>query len=230
MTAEQYLANPRSIASLIDHTLLKPETAESDIVQLCREAREHGFKTVCINPFWVEVARRELSNSSVLVCTVIGFPLGANLSEIKVSEARLALGQGAAEIDMVQNVGALRAGDGAFVAAEIDSLAVLAHASGAILKVIIETSVLSDEQKALSCRFALEAGADFVKTSTGFSAAGATEGDVRLMRATVGPSMGVKASGGIRNHIDTRAMLDAGANRIGTSASAAILEQWGSTA
>jgi deoxyribose-phosphate aldolase len=225
VTAEQYLANPRSIASLIDHTLLKPETAESDIVQLCREAREHGFKTVCINPFWVEVARRELSNSSVLVCTVIGFPLGASLSEIKVSEARLALGQGAAEIDMVQNVGALRAVGGAFVAAEIASLAVLAHSSGAILKVIIETSVLSDEQKALSCRLALEAGADFVKTSTGFSAAGATEGDVRLMRATVGPSMGVKASGGVRTFDAVRRMVEAGATRIGSSSGVQIIRE-----
>ncbi len=225
VTAEQYLANPRSIASLIDHTLLKPEAAESDIVRLCREAREHGFKTVCINPFWVEVAHRELSNSHVLVCTVIGFPLGANLSEIKVSEARLALGQGAAEIDMVQNVGALRSGDGAFVAAEIASLAVLAHSRGAILKVIIETSVLSDEQKALSCRLALEAGADFVKTSTGFSAAGATEDDVRLMRAAVGPSMGVKASGGVRTFDAVRRMVEAGATRIGTSSGVQIIRE-----
>jgi deoxyribose-phosphate aldolase len=223
VTAEQYLANPRSIASLIDHTLLKPEAAESGIIQLCREAREYGFKTVCVNPCWVDVARRELSNSSVLVCTVIGFPLGANLSEVKLNEARLALRQGAAELDMVQNVGALRSGNGTFVAAEISSLANLAHAAGAILKVIIETSVLSEEEKTVSCRIALDAGADFVKTSTGFSAAGATESDVRLMRAAVGPSIGVKAAGGVRTFDALRRMVEAGATRIGTSSGVQIL-------
>jgi deoxyribose-phosphate aldolase len=225
VAAEQYLANPRSIASLIDHTLLKPETAESDIVQLCREAQEYGFKTVCVNPFWVDRAHRELLNSSVLVCTVIGFPLGANGSEIKLSEARLALRQGAAEIDMVQNVGALRSGDTAFVAAEISSLAAAAHNFGAILKVIIETSILSDEEKRVSCRLALETGADFVKTSTGFSSAGATENDVRLMRATVGPSMGVKASGGVRSLEALRRMVEAGATRIGTSSGVQIARE-----
>jgi deoxyribose-phosphate aldolase len=223
VTAEQYLANPRSIASLIDHTLLKPEAAESGIVQLCREAREYGFKTVCVNPCWVDVARRELSNSSVVVCTVIGFPLGANLSEVKLNEARLALRQGAAELDMVQNVGALRSGNGAFVGAEISSLANLTHAAGAILKVIIETSVLSEEEKTVSCRLALAAGADFVKTSTGFSAAGATESDVRLMRAAVGPSIGVKASGGVRTLDALRRMVEAGATRVGTSSGVQIL-------
>jgi deoxyribose-phosphate aldolase len=223
VTAEQYLTNSNSIASLIDHTLLKPEATESDITRLCREAREYGFKTVCINPCWVDVARRKLSDSSVLVCTVIGFPLGANLTEVKLSEARLALEQGAAELDMVQNAGALRSGDSAFVQAEIAALARVAHAGGAILKVILETSVLSEEEKVASCRLAVDAGADFVKTSTGFSAAGATESDVRLMRATVGPSMGVKASGGVRTLDSLRRMVEAGATRIGTSSGVQIV-------
>jgi len=223
VTAEQYLTNSNSIASLIDHTLLKPEATESDITRLCREAREYGFKTVCVNPYWVDVARRKLSDSSVLVCTVIGFPLGANLTEVKLSEARLALEQGAAELDMVQNAGALRSGDSAFVQAEIAALARVAHAGGAILKVILETSVLSDDEKVASCRLAVDAGADFVKTSTGFSAAGATESDVRLMRATVGPSMGVKASGGVRTLDALRRMVEAGATRIGTSSGVQII-------
>jgi len=223
VTAEQYLTNSNSIASLIDHTLLKPEATESDITRLCREAREHGFKTVCVNPYWVDVARRKLSDSSVLVCTVIGFPLGANLTEVKLSEARLALEQGAAELDMVQNAGALRSGDSAFVQAEIAALARVAHAGGAILKVILETSVLSEEEKVAGCRLAVDAGADFVKTSTGFSAAGATESDVRLMRATVGPSMGVKASGGVRTLDALRRMVEAGATRIGTSSGVQII-------
>jgi deoxyribose-phosphate aldolase len=223
VTAEQYLTNSQSIASLIDHTLLKPEATESDIVRLCREAHEYNFKTVCVNPYWVDVARRKLSDSSVLVCTVIGFPLGANLTETKLSEARLALEQGAAELDMVQNVGALRSGDSAFVQAEIAALARVAHAGGAILKVILEMSVLSEEEKVAACRLALEARADFVKTSTGFSAAGATESDVRLMRATVGPSVGVKASGGVRTFDALRRMVEAGATRIGTSSGVQII-------
>jgi len=223
VTAEQYLTNSQSIASLIDHTLLKPEATESDIVQLCREAREYNFKTVCVNPCWVDVARRKLSDSSVLVCTVVGFPLGANLTETKLSEARLALEQGAAELGMVQSVGALRSGDSAFVQAEIAALARVAHAGGAILKVILETSVLSDEEKVAACGLAVEAGADFVKTSTGFSAAGATESDVRLMRAAVGPSMGVKASGGVRTFDALRGMVEAGATRVGTSSGVQII-------
>jgi deoxyribose-phosphate aldolase len=223
VTAEQYLTNSQSIASLIDHTLLKPEATESDIVRLCREAREYSFKTVCVNPCWVDTARRRLSDSSVLVCTVIGFPLGANLTETKLSEARLALEQGAAELDMVQNAGALRSGDSAFVQAEIAALARVGHAGGAILKVILETSVLSEEEKVAACRLAVEAGADFVKTSTGFSAAGATESDVRLMRAAVGPSVGVKASGGVRTFDALRRMVDAGATRIGTSSGVQII-------
>jgi deoxyribose-phosphate aldolase len=223
VTAEQYLTNSQSIASLIDHTLLKPEATESDIVELCHQAHDYGFKTVCVNPYWVNVARRKLADSSVLVCTVIGFPLGANLSEVKLSEARLALEQGAAELDMVQNAGALRSGDSAFVQAEIAALARVAHAGGAILKVILETSVLSDEEKVAACRLAVEAGADFVKTSTGFSAAGATESDVRLMRAAVGPSIGVKASGGVRTFDALRRMVEAGATRIGTSSGVQII-------
>jgi deoxyribose-phosphate aldolase len=226
VTAEQYLASPQSIASLIDHTLLKPETTERDIARLCREAREHSFASVCINPCWVRFAREKVAGSAVRVCTVIGFPLGANVSEVKTGEAKLALSQGAAELDMVQNIGALRFGDLALVKNEVAELAALAHAQGAILKVILETCLLSDEQKTASCRLAMEAGADFVKTSTGFSASGATEEDVRLMRRVVGASIGVKASGGIRSLAALRRMVEAGATRIGTSSGVQILGEF----
>jgi deoxyribose-phosphate aldolase len=226
VTAEQYLANPQSISSLIDHTLLKPEATEDDIDRLCREAREHSFASVCVNPYWVPLARKKVAGSAVRVCTVIGFPLGANACETKVGEARLALSQGATELDMVQNIGALRTGDFPLVKKEIAELATLAHAHGAILKVILETCLLSDEQKTTACRLSVEAEADFVKTSTGFSAGGAAEGDVRLMRRMVGASMGVKASGGIRTLDALRSMVEAGATRIGTSSGVQILSEF----
>jgi deoxyribose-phosphate aldolase len=215
-----------SIASLIDQTLLKPEATPADIIRLCDEARGCGFASVCINPVWVPLAKERLGDSPVRVCTVVGFPLGANRRETKLAEATLALAEGAVELDMVQNIGALRSGDLGLVQDEISSLAALAHAEGAILKVILETCLLTDEQKTTACLLAAEAKADFVKTSTGFSIHGATEADVRLMRGVVGPSIGVKASGGIRTLEVLRRMVLAGATRIGTSSGRQILSEF----
>lgn len=213
-----------AIAALIDHTLLKPEATGADIARLCQEARQYGFASVCVNPYWVALAARELEGSPVKVCTVAGFPLGANKAEIKRAEAAAAIRDGAREIDMVMNVGALRSRDFGAVELDIRSVAEEAHGAGVIVKVILETALLDDEQKRTACRIAQSAGADFVKTSTGFGPAGANEHDVRLMRETVGPVMGVKAAGGIRTLEDLKKMVAAGANRIGASASVAILE------
>jgi deoxyribose-phosphate aldolase len=226
VTVEEHLASERSIAGLIDQTLLKPEAISEDIVRLCREAAEHSFCSVCVNPHWVRLARATLAGSAVRVCTVIGFPLGANRTDIKTAEAKLVLAEGAAEIDMVQNIGALRSGDSQTVKAEIAELAQIAHANKALLKVILETCLLTDDQKREACRIAAEAEADFVKTSTGFSTSGATEDDVRLMRQTVGSSLGVKASGGIRSFEAVRRMVGAGATRIGTSSGVQILKEF----
>ena len=226
MTVEAHLASAQSIAQLIDQTLLKPEATGEDIVRLCREAAEHNFCSVCVNPHWVRLARTTLEGSSVKVCTVIGFPLGVNRTAVKTAEAKLALAEGAAEIDMVQNIGALRSGDKGTAQNEIAELAEIAHANQAILKVILETCLLTDEQKKLACQLAVAAKADFVKTSTGFSTAGATEADIRLMRATVGPALGVKASGGIRSFEAVRQMVTAGATRIGTSSGVQILREF----
>ena len=211
---------------MIDQTLLKPEAAAADITRMCGEARGFGFASVCINPAWVPLAKERLAGSAVRVCTVIGFPLGANRSTNKQAEANLALQEGAAEIDMVQNIGSLRSGDLTLVHDEIAALAFLAHAEGAILKVILETCLLTEEEKTTACLLAVEAGADFVKTSTGFSTSGATEADIRLMRGAVGPSMGIKASGGIRSLDAVRRMVLAGATRIGTSSGPQILREF----
>jgi deoxyribose-phosphate aldolase len=213
-----------SIARLIDHTLLRPDAMHSDIVQLCREARDYNFASVCVNPYWVPLASAELDGSQVKVCTVIGFPLGATSTEAKAAETEAALRAGAREIDMVQNIGALRDNDDETVQEEIALVALVCHRAGAIAKVILETSLLTDEQKITACQLAKNAGADFVKTSTGFSASGATVPDVQLMRRTVGPEMGVKASGGIRTLEDLLKMLEAGATRIGASAGTKIIE------
>ena len=214
-----------SIAKLMDHTLLKAEATRSDIVQLCREARENIFASVCVNGYWVPLAASELAGSEVKVCTVVGFPLGATSTEAKVAETEGALRAGAQEIDMVQNIGALRGGDDRAVEEEIALVAAVCHRSGAIVKVILETSLLSDEQKVEACLLAKDAGADFVKTSTGFSTSGATVQDVALMRRAVGPEMGVKASGGIRSLDNVLKMLDAGATRIGASAGVKIVQE-----
>ena len=199
----------------IDHTLLKPDASIDDIYKLCLEAKEHHFMSVCINPCYVPFAKSYLEGTDVKVCTVIGFPLGNNLTRTKVDETTQAINAGADEIDMVINVGMLKAHQDDYVKEEI---ALIRQASlGHVLKVIIETCLLTDEEKVRACLLAKDAGADFVKTSTGFSKGGATVEDVRLMRETVGPEMGVKASGGIRTHEDLLRMIDAGATRIGTS-------------
>ncbi len=213
------------VAAAIDHTLLKPEAAAQDIETVCLEALQHGFASVCVNPCWVPLVAKRLADSPVKVCTVIGFPLGANQTKTKLAEASLALIEGARELDMVQNVGALRSQDYSLVEQEIAELADLAHRHGAILKVILETSLLTNEQKVKACRIAVEAKADFVKTSTGFSTAGAKVEDIRLMRQTVGQALGVKASGGIRTLATVREMLAAGATRIGASAGVQILNE-----
>jgi deoxyribose-phosphate aldolase len=213
-----------AIAALIDHTILKPEATRADILKVCREAREYEFASVCVNPYWVPVVRAELDHSPVKVCTVIGFPLGATTTEAKLAEAALALRGGAEELDMVMNVGALRSGDHEAVKLDIQQVVKVAHEAGAIVKVILETALLDDNQKAVASTLSKLAGADFVKTSTGFGPAGATAHDVALMRSVVGPEMGVKASGGIRSLADLRTMTAAGATRIGASASVKIVE------
>ena len=200
---------------LIDHTLLKQDATPEQIIKLCDEAREFDFMSVCVNPAYVPLASERLRGSDVKVCTVIGFPLGMNLTRTKVDEAMQAIKEGAQEIDMVINVGMLKAGHDDYVREEIKLLKEVA--GKLVLKVIIETCLLTDEEKVRACLLSKEAGADFVKTSTGFSTGGATAHDVELMRKTVGPEMGVKASGGVRTHEDLLAMVEAGANRIGTS-------------
>lgn len=212
------------IASLIDHTLLRADATHADIVKLCREARQYNFASVCINGYWVPLAAAELSGSPVKVCTVVGFPLGATSTEAKVAETAAALRVGAQEIDMVQNVGALRSGDHDAVKADIAAVVEVAHAAGAIVKVILETALLDDNQKVMASLLAKMAKADFVKTSTGFGPSGATAHDIALMRLAVGPDMGVKASGGIRTLDDLKKMAAAGATRIGASASVKIVE------
>ena len=219
------LEDPSSVAAIIDHTLLKPEATRDDVARTCAEAREFKFGCVCVNPFWVRVAAQALAGSGVHVCTVIGFPLGANELRTKIAEARHALAEGAKELDMVQNIGALRSGNYGFVREEIREITKIAHGHGALIKVILETCVLTNEQKIAACEFAIEARADFVKTSTGFSISGATVEDVTLMRRTVGDRMGVKASGGVRTLAALCQMVLAGANRIGTSSGLSILHE-----
>lgn len=225
MSSSLQLDDPALVAALIDHTLLSPKATSADIDRLCEEAANHEFASVCINPFWVRHAAGRLSESKVKVCTVIGFPLGANLAAVKSYELESALNDGATELDMVLNVGAFLSGEFRVAGDEIQTLAAQAHASGAILKVILETCLLTDGQKVKACELAVEAGADFVKTSTGFSQSGATVSDVALMRKTVGAGVGVKASGGVRTLETLRQMVSAGATRIGTSSGLAIIEQ-----
>lgn len=217
----------REIARLIDHTLLKPEATRDDIVRLCREARHWGFATVCVNPCWVSLAVAELAGSPVKVASVAGFPLGAATTAAKVAEAAGALRAGAREIDMVINIGALRSCDDDAVRVDIAEVARVCHEAGALLKAIIETALLDDAQKAKACILAKAAGADFVKTSTGFGPGGATARDVALMRQVVGPAMGVKAAGGIRTYEELKQMTAAGATRIGASASVRIVQSAG---
>ncbi len=213
-----------SIAKMIDHTVLKPQTTEADVRKLCAEAAEYGFASVCVNPCWVSLCAELLQDTPVDVCTVIGFPLGANTPAVKAFEAAEAIAQGATEVDMVLNVGAMKDGNHALVLEDI--AAVVKAAKGkALVKVILETCLLTDDEKRAACRLAKQAGADYVKTSTGFSTGGATVEDIALMRAEVGADMGVKASGGIRDYAAASAMVQAGASRIGASAGVQIVAQ-----
>jgi deoxyribose-phosphate aldolase len=214
----------RDLAAMIDHTILKADAKREEILRLCQEAKQYGFASVCVNSFWVPLAASQLEGSPVKVCTVVGFPLGAASTNAKRAEAETAIRVGAREVDMVMNVGALKSGDAEAVKLDMAAVVDVAHRNGAIVKVILETALLDDQQKAIACTLAKVAGADFVKTSTGFAASGATEADVRLMRSLVGPNMGVKASGGIRTRDDARRMVAAGANRIGASAGIKIVE------
>ncbi len=215
----------QKIAGVIDHTILKPEATSAQIRQLCEEALHFGFASACMNPFYVPLAAELMRGSAVKVCTVAGFPLGATTTDAKVFEAQEAIQHGAQEIDMVMNVGALKSGDDEAVEEDIRRVTDACHRGKAICKVILENCLLTREEKIRACQIAMRAGADYVKTSTGFNSGGATVEDVELMRATVGPKMGVKASGGIRTYEDVLKMVAAGATRIGTSSGVKIVEQ-----
>ena len=222
-------ATAREWASLIDHTLLKPEATDEDIKKLCHEAATYRFASVCVNPTWVRVASCNLAGSGVPVCTVIGFPLGAHLPDTKVYETKRAIEQGAEEVDMVINIGALKSRDYALVEQDIHGV-VTAAAGRALVKVILETALLTRDEKVMGSTLAKAAGADFVKTSTGFGGGGATVEDVQLMRETVGPEMGVKASGGVRSREDAEKLVAAGATRLGASAGVKIVRGEAATA
>ena len=218
-------ASARDWASLIDHTLLKPDASQTEIKHLCEEAAQYHFASVCVNPTWVRACACHLQGSGVPVCTVIGFPLGATLPDVKAYEARRAIMDGAREVDMVINVGALKSGDDCLVEHDIRSVVEVAHEYDVTCKVIIETALLTDDEKVRACQAAKNAGADFVKTSTGFSKGGATVADIALMRRVVGPELGVKAPGGVKNIDDARAMVEAGATRIGASVGVKIAQE-----
>jgi deoxyribose-phosphate aldolase len=215
----------QSIAALIDHTILKPEATRQDVARLCQEALTFGFASVCVNPVFTPQVSELLRGSPVKSCAVVGFPLGANQTAVKLFEAQSALRDGAHELDMVIHIGALKIADDPSVSADIRAICDAAHSANAICKVIIETCLLNEEEKVRACRLSATAGADFVKTSTGFNSAGATAADVTLMRTVVGPNIGVKASGGIRSLDDLLKMLDAGATRIGSSNGTKIVEE-----
>lgn len=218
------------LAGWIDHTLLKPEATPEQVEKLCAEAREYSFASVCVNPVYVPLTHRLLAGSPVLVCTVVGFPLGATLTSAKVEETRLSIEAGAQEVDMVIPIGRLKGGDFEAVLKDIQDVVAEAHAYNAQVKVILEMALLTREEKIIGCLLSQAAGADFVKTSTGFGPGGATLEDVDLMRRVVGPEMGVKAAGGIRSLADARAMLNAGATRLGTSAGVKIVQEAGQSA
>lgn len=217
----------KPLAKYIDHTLLKPEATRAQIGEILAQAREYDFASVCINPYWVKTAAEGLADSDVNVCTVIGFPLGANTTAIKVAEAKASIADGADECDMVLNIGELKGGNDAAVQADIAAVADAVHAEGKLLKVIIECVLLMDEEKVRACKLSAAAGADFVKTSTGFAGGGATVHDVALMRKTVGDKLQVKAAGGIHTYADAKALIAAGADRLGASAGVAIMKEAG---
>jgi deoxyribose-phosphate aldolase len=225
LTAADGIQLDAGVARLIDHTLLKPEASRDDIRKLCQEAARFGFATVCVNPWYVPLAAALLRGTAVKVCSVVGFPLGATLPQVKIHEAEEAIKLGAQEIDMVINIGALKSGQDDVVESDIRGVVEASHRGGAICKVILETALLTREEKVRASVASKKAGADFVKTSTGFSTAGATAEDVALMRAVVGPEIGVKAAGGVRSFEDLKKMVGAGASRIGASASVKIMEQ-----
>jgi len=212
----------QNYAAMIDHTLLKADATRDQIEKLCAEAKKYVFASVCVNPTWVKYSAELLAGTEVKVCTVIGFPLGASTSAVKAFETKDAIANGATEIDMVINIGALKNGE--YDVVRDDIKAVVDAANGTLVKVIIETCLLTDEEKVKACELSVEAGADFVKTSTGFSTGGATAEDIALMRKTVGPDLGVKASGGVRNLEDMKKMIENGATRIGASSGVAIME------
>jgi len=216
---------PADIAAMIDHTLLKPDATRGDIEQLCREAAQFQFATVCVNPVWVALAAARLATTAVRVCSVVGFPLGATTADVKGYETRRAIFDGAQEIDMVINVGALKSGDLRAVERDIEAVTAPCRESGVLSKVIIEAALLTDDEKVSACTLAKAAAADYVKTSTGFGPGGATAADVALMRRVVGAEMGVKAAGGVRDLVDLKAMVAAGATRIGASAGVKIVQQ-----
>lgn len=220
---------PIDLAGFIDHTLLKPDATAAEIDRMCEEAREYEFASVCVNPAWIARVASNLRGTSVKACSVVGFPLGATTPHIKAMEARRALRDGAAEIDMVINIGALKSGDLDLVERDIVGVADACREAGAVCKVIIETALLTDEEKVIASRLAVRAKAHFVKTSTGFSSGGATVYDVALMREAVGPRIGVKASGGVRSREDAMDMIAAGATRIGASAGISIVTGEGAT-
>lgn len=211
----------QNYAGMIDHTLLKAESTKVQVEKICAEAKQFGFASVCVNPNWVKFSAEQLTGTAVKVCTVIGFPLGATTSAVKAFETKDAIANGAGEIDMVINIGALK--DGNYDLVREDIKAVVDAANGTLVKVIIESCLLTDEEKVKACELAVEAGADFVKTSTGFSTGGATAQDIALMRKTVGPDIGVKASGGVRSLEDLQLMVENGATRIGASSGVAIM-------
>ncbi|WP_411170374.1 deoxyribose-phosphate aldolase [Clostridium sp. MB05] len=215
--------NKKDLARMIDHTILKADATEMEVEKLCNEALEYNFASVCINPAMVEKAATMLKGSDVKVCTVIGFPLGATTTEVKAFETEDVIKKGATEVDMVINIGKLKEGNLEYIKKDIEAV-VNAAKGKALTKVIIETCLLTDEEKVTACKLSKEAGADFVKTSTGFSTGGATASDIKLMRETVGPELGVKASGGVRSNADAIAMIENGATRIGASASISICE------
>lgn len=215
----------KPLAKYIDHTLLKPDATQDQIDVLLEEAKQYDFASVCVNPYWVERSAAALKDSDVEVCTVIGFPLGANQTALKVAETEMTINAGAQEVDMVINIGELKAGHDEQVQADIHAVAEAAHQHHAILKVIIEAVLLTDDEKVRACELSEAAGADFVKTSTGFAAGGATVHDVALMRATVGDRLGVKAAGGIHTYAEAKALIEAGASRLGASAGVAILKE-----
>jgi len=216
---------PEEIARKIDHTLLKPEASREQVEKLCGEALTHGFAAVCVNPTWVRLCSQILRGSPTAVCTVVGFPLGATLPEVKGYETSRAVAEGACEIDMVINLGALKSGDYRLVERDIAGVVAASRGAGALVKVIIEAALLSEDEKVKACVLSRIAGADFVKTSTGFGPGGATAADVALMRRVVGPSMGVKAAGGVRDYQSARAMIEAGADRIGASVGVKIVQE-----